>query len=148
MFSDECLHPGRSCSGRDSMKEAVVYRKELITAGLDADTQTPAGMRHRIVGSAKLSRGSFNLNRSFIDNSRPFADGNLAIKTELNDGAETIKDSCSKTKTHFFRKIEKFCSLFPIYCLNFQIKLKVLCDVPDNFPMCFCPHVLLGKETD
>lgn len=56
MFSDKCLHPGRSCSGCDSMEEAVVYRKELITAGLDADTQTPAEMRHRFVGSAKLSR--------------------------------------------------------------------------------------------
>lgn len=40
------------------MEEAAVYRKELIKPGLDADTQTPAGMRHGPVGSEKFS---FNL---------------------------------------------------------------------------------------
>ncbi len=30
------------------MEEAVVYCKELIKAGLDADTRTPAGMRQKL----------------------------------------------------------------------------------------------------
>lgn len=85
------------------MEEAVVYRKELITAGLDADTQTPAGMRHRFVGSAKLSRVVLTWSRSFFNNSQPFADGDLAVTTELNDGAEAIKGSRQREKkTTFF----------------------------------------------
>lgn len=38
------------------MEEAVVYCKELIKAGLDADTQTPAGMRHRF---SKIQQDTF-----------------------------------------------------------------------------------------
>lgn len=73
------------------MEEAVVYRKEVITAGLDADTQTPAGMRHRFVGSVKLSRAVITWSRCFFNNSRPCADGDLAATTELTDGADAIK---------------------------------------------------------
>lgn len=44
------------------MEEAVVYHKELIKAGLDADTQTPAGMRHRLF--SKTQQGAFNSSSS------------------------------------------------------------------------------------
>lgn len=93
-FSDECLHPGRSCCGRDSMEEAVVYRKALITPGLDADTQTPAGMRHRFRWFSQTQSGTFSRKpKFFFNNVRPFADGDIPVPTELNDGADVTKGS-------------------------------------------------------
>lgn len=96
------------------MEEAVVYRKEMITAGLDADTQTPAEMRHRSVGSVKLSRAVLTWNRRFFSNSRPFADKDLAVTTELNDGTDAIKGSRQREKKpHFF--LEKLQYLLIVY---------------------------------
>lgn len=107
MFCDERLHPGHSCSGCDRMEEVVVYRKELITAGLDADTQTPAGMRHRSVGSAKLS--VLNRNRSFFSKTV----GRLLMGGD-GYGVDTIVGRRQRKKPpFFFRKATIFAHGFP-----------------------------------
>lgn len=129
---------------------AVVYRKELITTGLDADTQTPAGMRHRFFASAKLSRAVLTWSRSFFHKQ-------LAVCWWGFSRYNWAERWCwchqgRKKQQHFFRKATIFSHCLPcfssIFKNWFQIKLKVLCEEPDHFPMCFCPHALLWKETD